>query len=72
MVEQTVPMKASYYRARYYDPATGRFISEDPDEKGSLYDNLNLYAYTENNPTNGTDPLGLYTLAGGRPSTAGP
>ena len=47
-----------YYRARYYDPQMGRFISEDPNDKGSLYDDLNLYAYAENN-TNWTDPFGL-------------
>jgi RHS repeat-associated protein len=54
-----------YYRARYYDPASGRFISEDPNDKGSLYDEPNLYLYTENNPSNWTDPLGLYTLKPG-------
>ena len=51
-----------YMRARYFDPAAGRFISEDPNDNGTLYDDMNLYVYTENNPTNWTDPLGLYTL----------
>ena len=45
-----------YYRARYQDPTIGRFLSEDPAE-----DDLNLYAYVQNNPTNFVDPLGLYT-----------
>jgi RHS repeat-associated protein len=54
-----------YYRARYYDPSTGRFLSEDPNDQGSLYDNLNLYEYVENNATNWTDPFGLYTLKKG-------
>ena len=45
-----------YYRARWYDPQSGRFISEDP----SGYKNgPNLYAYVGNNPTNLNDPSGL-------------
>jgi RHS repeat-associated protein len=44
-----------YYRARYYDPVTGRFISEDP--KG--FDaGINFYAYVGNNPVNANDPTG--------------
>jgi uncharacterized protein RhaS with RHS repeats len=42
------------YRSRYYDPALGRFISEDPAGGDD-----NLYAYCGNNPINATDPLGL-------------
>jgi len=34
-----------YLRNRYYDPNTGRFISEDP-----AMDGLNLYVYANNNP----------------------
>jgi RHS repeat-associated protein len=45
-----------FYRARYFDPNSGRFLSEDPAE-----DDLNLYAYVQNNPLNFVDPLGLYT-----------
>jgi RHS repeat-associated protein len=51
-----------YYRARYYDQTTGRFIGEDPDGHGLLYDNPNRYEYVQNNPVNWVDPLGLYTL----------
>jgi RHS repeat-associated protein len=45
-----------YYRARYYDPMSGRFLSEDPlrfVDVGS-----NLYAYVGNSPTNLVDPSG--------------
>jgi RHS repeat-associated protein len=46
-----------YYRARYYHPALGRFVSEDP--VGFLGGDTNLYAYVGNNPLNWTDPRGL-------------
>jgi RHS repeat-associated protein len=46
-----------YYRARYYDPQIGRFISEDPI---GLNGGLDLYAYVGNSPTNFDDPSGLY------------
>jgi RHS repeat-associated protein len=46
-----------YYRARYYDPAAGRFISEDPIR---LDGGVNLYAYVKNRPVNLVDPLGLW------------
>jgi RHS repeat-associated protein len=45
-----------YYRARYYDPELGRFITEDP--KGFAA-GINFYAYAGNNPVNYNDPLGL-------------
>lgn len=49
-----------YYRARYYDPAVGRFLSRDT-LPGSVSDlrSLNQYTYALNVPTRFTDPLGL-------------
>ena len=46
-----------YYRARFYDPQLGRFISEDPI---GLAGGINTFAYVGNNPQNGRDPSGLY------------
>ncbi len=48
-----------YMRARYYDPTTGRFISEDPI---GMEGGLNLYAYASGNPVLFSDPSGLYTF----------
>ena len=46
----------SYYRARYYDATTGRFLQRDPI---GVLNNVNLYPYARNNSTNLVDPLGL-------------
>jgi RHS repeat-associated protein len=46
-----------YLWARLYDPATGRWLSEDPI--GIDAGDTNLYRYVRNNPTNFTDPEGL-------------
>jgi RHS repeat-associated protein len=46
-----------YYRARYYDPMIGRFISEDPLGFGG--GDTNIYRYVDNSSTNHTDPSGL-------------
>jgi len=46
-----------YYRARYYDANTGRFLSEDPI--GFAGGDQNLYRYVLNNPVNFVDPDGL-------------
>lgn len=52
----STPQEADYYyRARYYDPKVGRFISEDPVR---FVHSLNLYTYVENMPTVLTDPTG--------------
>ena len=44
-----------YYRARYFDPSAGRFLSEDP---ARLRGGVNFYAYTRNRPVLLTDPSG--------------
>jgi RHS repeat-associated protein len=49
-----------YYHARYYDPALGRFLSEDPI--GFAGGQANLYAYVGNDPIDFTDPFGLRRL----------
>lgn len=45
-----------YYRARYYDPKIGRFISEDPI---GFDGGVNFYAYAGGNPVVWRDPFGL-------------
>jgi RHS repeat-associated protein len=45
-----------YYRARYYNPQLGRFISEDPM---GFAGGVNFYSYVRDTPTNSVDPLGL-------------
>ncbi|NVM92463.1 RHS repeat-associated protein [Variovorax sp. SG517] len=48
-----------YNRYRYYDPASGRYVSPDPL---GLAGGLNLYAYVGGNPVRGIDPLGLVDI----------
>jgi len=45
-----------YFRARYFDPRAGRFISKDPI--GFAGGDVNLYRYVQNNPVNYADPYG--------------
>lgn len=45
-----------YRRARYLDPATGRFTQEDPI---GLAGGLNLYGFAAGDPINFSDPFGL-------------
>jgi uncharacterized protein RhaS with RHS repeats len=48
-----------YYYHRWYDPATGRFVSVDP-RPGSLSSpqSLNPYIYVTDSPVNNIDPAG--------------
>src|SRR5262249_18602712 len=48
-----------YYRARNYDPRTGRFISQDTIARA---DGLDLFAYAGNDPVNYVDPTGHFSL----------
>ena len=45
----------SYYRARYYDPQAGRFISEDSI---GFHAGINFYRYVDNDPVDLIDPTG--------------
>lgn len=47
-----------FMRARYYDAATGRFISPDPI--GLEGEDTNLYCYVGNNPVSEIDPDGTH------------
>jgi RHS repeat-associated protein len=45
-----------HYKARAYAPAWGRFLQADPIGSAG---GMNLYAYTDNDPINASDPSGL-------------
>jgi hypothetical protein len=45
------------YRARYYNPATGRFLSEDPI---GFLGGINEYIYADDDPEDYSDPLDSY------------
>jgi RHS repeat-associated protein len=45
-----------YYRARYYDSLTGRFLGVDPIGFSA---GVNFYSYVGDNPTGRIDPFGL-------------
>lgn len=48
--------KLYYFRARWYDPTTGRWLSNDPI---GISGGLNQFVFVGNNPVNFFDPLGL-------------
>jgi RHS repeat-associated protein len=52
------------YRARYYDPTTGRFLNEDPIRYG---EGINFYYYVRNSPSTWNDPSGLIHQAWNEP-----
>jgi RHS repeat-associated protein len=45
-----------YFRARWYDPVTGRWLSPDPI---GISGGLNQYVFCGNDPVNNKDPFGL-------------
>ncbi len=61
--EQTDATGLQYLRARFYDPASGRFNRLDPFA-GNFEDPLSLhkYAYVHGDPVNATDPTGKFAL----------
>ncbi|MGN6546859.1 MAG: RHS repeat domain-containing protein, partial [Aureliella sp.] len=51
-----------YLRARIYNPATGRFVSQDPaPPQFGLSQSINRYVYAFNQPVTRTDPSGLFS-----------
>jgi RHS repeat-associated protein len=57
--EQNDPNGLEYLRGRYYDNATGRFLSRDPAQADVMAPGeLNRYPYVENSPVNYVDPTG--------------
>ena len=62
--EQYDPDLGLYYlRARYYNPATGRFLSRDPlDGNPTDPATLHKYLYANGDPVNGWDPTGRADL----------
>jgi len=69
-------LQVMYYRARYYDPDTGRFLQRDPlginpagesvspfDAQAQYTDGMNLYEYIKSNPIIYLDPQGYMTNA---------
>ena len=52
-----------YLRARYYDPNNARFLTQDTFAGYSSDPrSLHKYTYTHNDPVNGMDPSGRFTL----------
>jgi RHS repeat-associated protein len=62
-----------FYRARYFDPTAGRFLSEDPLRFAG--GSSSFYPYAYNSPADFVDPLGLWgqgTATAPAPTTTAP
>ncbi|RJP64385.1 MAG: RHS repeat-associated core domain-containing protein [Candidatus Abyssobacteria bacterium SURF_17] len=57
--ERHVASGLYYYRARFYDPILGRFVTQDPI---GHVGGMNPYGYVKNDSLNWIDPLGLHTV----------
>ncbi|MGO9108944.1 MAG: Calx-beta domain-containing protein [Thermoguttaceae bacterium] len=65
---QLDPAISLYYcRARFYDPALQRFVSQDP--MGYAAGDMNVYRYCGDGPLNATDPTGEVILRFNRGAT---
>jgi len=49
-----------YYKARFYDPRLGRFVSPDPSIRLRDGQDFDPYSYVRNNPQSKIDPMGLW------------
>ncbi|EQA55418.1 RHS repeat-associated core domain-containing protein [Leptospira kmetyi] len=47
-----------FYKSRYYDPGTGRFLQSDSVVNGSSLSGSNLFMYVDGNPLQYNDPTG--------------
>jgi RHS repeat-associated protein len=62
--EYDTELNLYYFRARYYDPIMGRFLSTDPM---GYQDSMNLYQALNMNPVNFVDPFGEAVMPGVEP-----
>jgi RHS repeat-associated protein len=58
-----------FYRARYYDQSTGRFLTEVPI---TFTGGIDFYSYVHNNPVNLFDPTGMQEPVTGPSPSPGP
>lgn len=69
--EDDYAMGIVYFGARYYSPATGRWISPDPLSIHALRGDLNPYSFVHGSPMLFVDRLGLDGAESSGPATSG-